>query len=85
MSISGRIDKLGELPEDWDSYGAPPADPKAMSMAKALAKRWMLPDRISVVPCSDGSVQLEWPEGDCYVEVSIDPNRVAPVPRQEVA
>lgn len=42
------------LPAGWDSYGAPPID------AGLVESTVQFMERVSLVPCSDGCVQLEW-------------------------
>lgn len=54
--------RLGELPEDWDSYGARALRPEAvLSMLRALRR---MGDYISVPPevrlTVDGGLQVEW-------------------------
>jgi hypothetical protein len=52
-----RFDVLANLKPNWDSYGAVVPDPRAVAKAKELF--WKLPGLWTVVPCADGSVQLE--------------------------
>jgi hypothetical protein len=61
---------LENLPPNWDSYGAvrihPAAIRKAFDMKKGLTGSW------SVVPCSDGGVQLEQHAGGFDIEITIN-------------
>ena len=63
------IEALRNLGPSWDSYGAPPinraAINKAVDLKRGLSGRW------SVVPCSDGGVQLEQHDGGFDIEITI--------------
>lgn len=62
------FDHLLQLPENWDSYGAPRLDPAVVERARLFLSR------VSVVPCSDGAVQLEWHTHgvDLAIEFTVD-------------
>lgn len=61
-SVPKQIDALLALERGWDSYDGLPPDEKTVYMAAGLAGN--LADGFSypptLVPCSDGSVQVEW-------------------------
>lgn len=56
--------KLAELPHNWDSYGAKPITSRAI----------MTLENFSVVPLSNGGIQLEAHQGDTHVEIVIGPD-----------
>lgn len=64
--------QLTQLPRDWDSYDGLPMTPAALSNAMTFLAGFVDADSAapSVVPMSDGGVQLEWHRGDLDVEVS---------------
>ena len=60
-----RLTELARLEHDWDSYGADPPAPRAISMATAMVERTAgrfdesgIPREI--MPIADGGIQLEW-------------------------
>jgi hypothetical protein len=71
--IQPQLEELMRLPAGWDSYGAPPIRPEAVSFALSVLNSIMklqtpLPQ---VVPTSVGGVQLEWHEKDIDLELHI--------------
>jgi hypothetical protein len=66
---------LVDLPENWNSYGAPPIDGNAIKLALEILQRSMQPDSPppSVVPTSRGGVQLEWHRDGIDIEVEVAP------------
>jgi len=77
-----RLDELAALPDDWDSYGAPPLSSRALQVAHslllALAKQPVPIDRVElnpfhIAPLPSGGVQLEWTGPRTDIEVEIDP------------
>ena len=65
------IEKLTELKEDWNSYGAPPMDPQSVAAAKLLLDVLdVLPD--GVVPTNDGLIGLYWRGELVQAEVNTD-------------
>jgi len=60
--------RLAALPENWDTYGGAPIDPRAIQ----AAKEWLA--AAQVVPCSDGGMQIEWHHLDADVEVTFKPD-----------
>jgi hypothetical protein len=77
-----RIGNFSKLPENWDSYGAKAIDRECISQGvsifKALIKlRAVAEAQIPapfVAPLSSGGIQIEWEEGERYLEVSITPD-----------
>lgn len=64
-----RLDEFATYKENWNSYGGKPIDPLAIFWAKAVLSR--LGDGWTPVPCSDGSVQLEWHNAGVDMEMVI--------------
>jgi hypothetical protein len=56
------LDRLAQLPANWDSYGAPQIDPPIIAAVKTFIRALPadLAYRPRVVPMSTGNVQLEW-------------------------
>lgn len=63
-----RLKHLSELKEDWNSYGAPPIDIRAIKQAEFLLP--LLPD-FCIVPTSDGGIQFERHTKTESVEIEI--------------
>ena len=60
MSKQADVDRLRELKEDWDSYGAPPIDPEHIDAAKKVV-RALEAANISIYcvgPTPDGTVVI---------------------------
>ena len=78
-AIFGRIEHLLALPQDWDSYGGRPIDPKRVAhavriLAEVMDNQTPLP---ALVPTHSGGVQLEWHQGQIDLEMEIvSPSRV---------
>jgi hypothetical protein len=72
-----RIEEFGHLPAKWDSYDAHPITEAARRVAKsvlvlavtAARARHVSPILPFAVPVPRGTVQLEWEQGDCYLEL----------------
>lgn len=60
------IQELAVLPANWDSYGAPPPTREAL-----LAAENVLQSKATLVPRSNGGVQIDWPGGS---EISFNPD-----------
>lgn len=60
-----RLKELLRLPDGWDGYGAPPIRPEIAALATVL----LTPP--SIVPMSDGGIQLEWHIYSIDFEMSI--------------
>lgn len=77
-----RIGRFVRFPENWDSYAAKAIDreciSRAVSIFKELVKfRFVAEVQIPapfVAPLSSGGIQIEWEEGERYLEVSITPD-----------
>ncbi len=78
--LQARLDHLGALARNWDSYEAEPISPKAISLARTVLCRSIealerhgaqnvLP--FAIAPVSDGGVQLEWRSHTGFVEIEI--------------
>lgn len=81
-SSNQRLDELAALPDDWDSYGAPPPSATAIRQARGtLLALTEQPDLLGVpgvnpahiAPLPSGGVQLEWTGPRAEIEVEIDP------------
>ena len=68
-----KLEQLGELSDDWDSYGAEAPSEGALDIAKSLVKRFassgLYPDR--AVPSVEGGVGLVFLQGSSYLDVEI--------------
>lgn len=77
-----RIGRFARFPENWDSYGAKAIDKECISRGVSIFKKLVklrstaevqIPDPF-VAPLSSGGIQIEWEEGERYLEVSINPD-----------
>jgi hypothetical protein len=73
-TILGTIQRLSGLPENWDSYGGRPLTFEAAFRALELLARYLPSNSVppSVVPGSDGGVQLEWHRRAGDLEIALD-------------
>lgn len=71
--LLAEIAELGQLNENWDSYGARRIDPRCVEAAVNLlhAVLDVATPRPTVVPTSRGGVQLEWHRGGIDLEIEI--------------
>ncbi len=71
-----RIGNLSQLPLDWDSYGAARIQPPAVWQAVRLLSEIMANDvpPPSIVPTSDGGLQLEWHQEEADLEMDVRPD-----------
>jgi hypothetical protein len=71
--MQGFVD-LRTLPQNWDSYGASPIDPKVVHDAMNLINGVLRPTSPNprVVPLSNGGLQLEWHRQGIDLEVVFD-------------
>jgi hypothetical protein len=71
--IRSILDELGELPINWDSYGAKQISPVLINTAKDILHQLAPHDAPapSVVPTVDGSVQIEWHTRGIDLEVRL--------------
>lgn len=67
-----KFDALLQLKPNWDSYGSVVPNPRAVAKANQLYLR--LPGSWSVVPCADGSVQLEQHADGFDIEMVVTAN-----------
>jgi len=70
-----KLCKLAELPKGWDSYGSDPISPSCIQKAievlpKLVNENTPMP---SIVPCSNGGVQIEWHTRGMDVEIEFTP------------
>lgn len=81
--LQARLDHLGTLAANWDSYGAEPISPDAIALAKSLLCRTIATLQrmgaanlypFAIAPLSDGGVQLEWRSGRGFAEIEISPS-----------
>lgn len=63
------IAELRELVSNWDTYGAPPIDPRAIAVAEHLQSTPM-----QLVPTSEGGVSCVWFVNDVEYSVTIKPD-----------
>ncbi len=72
--LLAKISELGNLEENWDSYGARPIDPRcALATTRLLLS--LLDSRTPkpcVVPTARGGIQLEWHRAGADLEVRIE-------------
>lgn len=68
-----KISELGDLEEDWDSYGAQPIDPRCAVTAAEIILNLMDSEMPapSIVPTTGGGVQLEWHRAGADLEIEI--------------
>ena len=78
-SLLTGIGRIGELEENWDSYGARPIDPRCAETTTNLLLSVLDSGtpKPSVVPTSRGGIQLEWHRAGVDLEIEIEsPDRV---------
>lgn len=72
--VNRALDRLAELPANWDAEGAPPIDHEIIQAARDFVAR--LPEDIAsvpaVVPSAAGSLQFEWNEDRRSLELEIE-------------
>lgn len=68
-SVIEQLAEMRHLPPGWDSYGAPMINRGAIAEAQSLFG--LLLGNWCVVPCPDGSVQIERHQGGYDVEIRI--------------
>src|SRR5215213_2401838 len=78
-----RLDELSKLERDWDTYGALPLTPTALSVAEAIMRKVVkasekpLGERVApytIMPIADGGVSLEWRGPRADLELDIGPS-----------
>lgn len=72
-SAKNRLEELGTLPPDWNSYGAKPVSALARTAAYGLLRQLAGPNtpKPALVPTSDGSVQIEWHTRGIDLEIRV--------------
>ena len=72
--VTNELDRLSELSENWDGYGAPAIDPGIIDAARTLVPHLPidLSQRPHVVPLTSGGLQLEWTFGDVALELEFE-------------
>jgi hypothetical protein len=75
--VQADIEALRGLTPNWDGYGAPAIDPEVIQAAKQFIARlpMNLAFRPQVVPTSNGSLQLEWHQGEKSLELEFESPR----------
>lgn len=68
-----RIALIGLLPANWDGYGAPRIEERALFLARSLAEV-ITAHPPQVVAGGSGSVQLEWHQNGLDVELCVSPD-----------
>lgn len=80
QDVLTQLQAIAELPDGWDSYGAPQPDINKLKAARdlllCLCKDTNLP-KPYVNPTPSGGVQLEWEAGERYFELEIVAERAA--------
>jgi len=73
-AILESIQRLSSLPEDWDSYGGRPLTFEAAFRALEFLAGYLPSNSVppSVVPGSDGGVQMEWHRCAGDLEIAFD-------------
>ncbi len=73
-SLLTEIGQIGELEENWDSYGARPIDPRCAEATTNLLLSVLDPGtpKPCVVPTNRGGIQLEWHRAGVDLEVEIE-------------
>jgi hypothetical protein len=68
-----RVCQLGDLAQDWDSYGARPIDPHCARAAIEVILAVLGPSTASpaIIPTNRGGIQLEWHRGGVDLEVEV--------------
>lgn len=75
-SSEGRLDHLMGLPEDWDGYGSVPISEETRTAVIKLLYNVLSPNDAlpSLVPGSDGAVNVEWHRPGLTFEVEVEPS-----------
>ena len=72
--LLARISELGDLQENWDSYGARSVDPHCAVATVRLLLSLCDPHKPkpAIVPTSRGGIQLEWHRAGADLEIEIE-------------
>lgn len=66
-----KIQELGTLEKNWDSYGAPPIDRRVMAIATDIV-HLIKTKHIQIIPMSSGGIALSWGLENLVIEVESD-------------
>jgi hypothetical protein len=68
-----RLKRLGSYPQGWDGYQSPPPHPSIIAYARSVLNSVMQQDTPapSIVPMSEGGLQLEWHRAGYDIELAI--------------
>jgi hypothetical protein len=74
-SVGGRLDYLMSLPENWDGYGGVAVSEETRTKVYKLLDAVTSPRDVlpSLVPGTDGSVNLEWRRPGLFFEIHVQP------------
>jgi len=72
--LLARISELGDLEENWDSYGAQPVDPRCAAATAEFVLDFLGGDtpKPAIVPTTRGGIQLEWHRAGADLEIEIE-------------
>lgn len=73
FDVNDQLNKLSVLKKGWDGYNGSAIDPNVIDLVREIYPSIEgLYDKFYVVPCSDGSIQVEGLiNDDYYMEISI--------------
>ncbi len=75
-AVVDRIDRLSELPDDWDSYGGLPLSDEAvgatLDLLSYFGPEYLAPE---VYPSPDGGLLLQWETPSSAIEIEVGPSR----------
>lgn len=71
--VEARLKKLGTYPHGWDGYQSSPPHPSVIAYARSVLNSVMQQDTPapSIVPMSEGGLQLEWHRNGYDIELAI--------------
>jgi hypothetical protein len=73
-AVAAELDRLSQLPQNWDGYGAPAINPAILTAARWFIQA--LPENLvyrpRVVPMSTGNLQFEWHDGSKVLELEFE-------------
>ena len=75
-NLEKRFQLLAALPPDWNSYGAGPLSPTALTAARAIVSTGMTMDlpQPHISPAAGGSVEIEWDTNHAELLIDVDPH-----------
>ena len=77
--LNSRFNDIVSLPRGWDGYAGAPVSFSTAQFAAQMIERLWVPDvpTPSIIPGTDGSVQIEWHAGGYDIELDVlDPSEV---------